>query len=259
MNILERFSLKGKTAIITGGERGIGFAIALGFAQAGADIAIAGVDVMSADSALVKLRAEGVQAIFVKTDCTDEDQVIAMVNEVKNHFGHIDVLCNNVGISKHAPAEEMPLEMWQRVINTNLTTQFLVSREVGKVMLKQGKGSIVNISSMSGLIVNTPIEQCNYNASKAGVIQLTKSLACEWAKRGVRVNTIAPAYIWTPITAHRFENPDDPYVPTWRAMTPMGREGRPDELCGAALYFASDASTYTTGSVLTVDGGYTCW
>lgn len=259
MTILEKFSLKGKTAVVTGGERGIGLAVALGFAQAGADIVIAGLDAASAEEALKKLHAEGAEAVFIKTDCTDEEQVAAMAVQAKARFGHIDVLCNNVGISKHAPAEEMPLEMWQRVITTNLTTQFLVSREIGKIMLEQGKGSIVNISSMSGVIVNTPIEQCNYNASKAGVIQLTKSLACEWAKRGVRVNTVAPAYIRTPITAHRFDNPDDPAVPTWRAMTPMGREGSPEEICGAALYFASDASSYTTGAVLLVDGGYTCW
>lgn len=259
MNVLEKFSLKGKCAIVTGGERGIGLAIALGFAQAGADIAVAGIDEASADAAREVIEAEGVRFLFVKTDCTDEQQVVSMVRQVKAHFGHIDVLCNNVGISKHAPAEDMPYEMWQRVITTNLSTQFLVSREVGKVMLEQGKGSIVNISSMSGLIVNTPIEQCNYNASKAGVIQLTKSLACEWAKRGVRVNTIAPAYIRTPITEHRFIDPNDKAVPIWRSMTPMGREGYPEELSGAALYFASDASSYTTGAVLVVDGGYTAW
>ena len=116
-----------------------------------------------------------------------------------------------------------------------------------------------NEQGAMGLIVNKPLAQCNYNASKAGVIQLTKSMACEWARRGVRVNAIAPGYIRTPITEHRFADPNDPAVPVWREMTPMGREGKPEELAAAALYFASDASSYTTGSVLSVDGGYTAW
>ncbi|MBO5275160.1 MAG: SDR family NAD(P)-dependent oxidoreductase, partial [Clostridia bacterium] len=158
MNILEKFSLKGKCAIVTGGERGIGLAIAQGFAQAGADIVVAGIDESAIEPAQKLIESEGVRYVFIKTDCTDEKQVSEMVEKALDMFGHIDVLCNNVGISKHAPAEKMPLEMWNKVINTNLTTQFIVSREVGKAMLERGYGSIVNISSMSGIIVNTPIE-----------------------------------------------------------------------------------------------------
>jgi NAD(P)-dependent dehydrogenase (short-subunit alcohol dehydrogenase family) len=168
-------------------------------------------------------------------------------------------LCNNAGISKRAEAAEMPLKIWQSVIDINLTSQFIMSREVGNIMLKQGKGVIVNIASMSGLIVNRPLSQCNYNAAKAGVIQLTRSMACEWARRGVRVNAIAPGYIRTPITEHRFADPADTAVPIWRDMTPMGREGLPEEIVGAVLYLASDASSYTTGCILCVDGGYTAW
>ncbi len=259
MKLLEKFSLKGKVSLVTGGERGIGLAIALGFAQAGADIAIAGIDEESSIHAKEVIEAEGVRFLFVKTDVTKEDQVAAMVSKVLETYGTIDVLCNNVGISKRAEAAEMPLEVWQRVIDVNLTSQFLVSRDVGKVMLEKGKGSIINIASMSGLIVNTPLSQCNYNASKAGVIQLTKSLASEWAKRGIRVNAVAPGYVHTPITDHRYSDPNDPAVPIWNAMTPMGRPGQVDEIAGAALYFASDASTFTTGAVLSTDGGYTIW
>jgi NAD(P)-dependent dehydrogenase (short-subunit alcohol dehydrogenase family) len=258
-SILDKFRLDGKNALITGGERGIGFAIAEAFAQAGANIAVAGIDDESAKNAKTEIEKYGRDFLYIHTDVTKEEEVISMACKVREAMGGIDVLCNNAGISKRAEAAEMPLEIWNRVLNINLTGQFLVSREIGGIMLEQGYGSVVNIASMSGAIVNTPLSQCNYNASKAGVIQLTKSMACEWAKRGIRVNAIAPGYIRTPITEHRFIDPGDPAVPIWRNMTPMGREGRPEELCGAALYLASDASTYTTGSVLFVDGGYTAW
>lgn len=259
MNIMEKFSLQGRVGIVTGGERGIGRAIALGLAQAGADIAVIGIDAEAAAEAQKLIEQEGREFLFVKANVTDEKDVVEAVAAIHKKFGHIDVLVNNVGISKHADAEKMPLEIWQRVIDTNLTSQFLVSREVANIMLAQGKGSIINISSMSALIVNKPITQCNYNTAKAGVIQLTKSLAAEWATRGVRVNTIAPGYTRTPITAHRLDDPNDTAVPIWLEMTPMGRVGEPEELVGAAVYFASDASSFTTGAVLSVDGGYTCW
>ena len=230
MSIPASFGLEGKVSIITGGGQGIGFAIAKLFAQAGSDIIVAGRNETTAEGIRKVVVEEGRRFFFIKTDVTNEEQVIAM-----------------------------PLEMWKLVIDTNLTSQFLVSREVGKIMLEQGKGSIVNISSMSGSIVNRPITQCNYNTAKAGVNHLTRSMAVEWATRGVRVNAVAPAYVYTPITAHRIDNPEDPYVPTWNYMNPMGRVGLPEEIAGAALYFACDASSYTTGAILPVDGGYTCW
>lgn len=259
MNIFERMKLTGRVALVTGGERGIGLAICQAFAQAGADIVVAGLDEKAAESAKELIEKEGVKFRFIKADVTKEADVIAAVESVKNIEGHLDVLCNNAGISKRAEAAEMPLEIWQRVLDINLTGQFLFSREAAKIMLEQGKGAIVNVASMSGLIVNKPLSQCNYNTSKAGVIQMTKSMACEWAKRGIRVNAVAPGYIRTPITEHRFIDPNDPAVPIWREMTPMGHEGVPEDIAGAALFLASDAASYITGAVLSIDGGYTCW
>lgn len=259
MNIFERMKLTGRVALVTGGERGIGLAICQAYAQAGAHIVVAGLDEKAAETAKELIEKEGVNFRFIKADVTKEADVIAAVESVKQIEGRLDILCNNAGISKRAEAAEMPLEIWQRVLDINLTGQFLFSREAAKIMLEQGKGAIVNVASMSGLIVNKPLSQCNYNTSKAGVIQMTKSMACEWAKRGIRVNAVAPGYIRTPITEHRFIDPNDSAVPIWREMTPMGHEGVPEDIAGAALFLASDAASYITGAVLSIDGGYTCW
>ncbi|MHB1315917.1 MAG: SDR family NAD(P)-dependent oxidoreductase [Christensenellales bacterium] len=259
MHILDKFKLTDRVSIITGGERGIGRAIAIGLAQAGSHIVIPGLDSENAVEAKELIEKENVKCLVIKMDVTKENEVNAMVDQVMAEFGRIDVLVNNAGIGIGCKAEEMPLDIWQKVVDVNLTGPFLVSKAVGNVMLKQKKGSIIIISSMSGLIVNTPATQCNYNASKAGAIQLTKSLASEWAPHGIRVNTIAPGYMRTALTEHRFKEPNNPAVQKWLAMTPMGRVGTPDELVGLALYFASDASTFTTGAVMPVDGGYTAW
>lgn len=258
MSILDRFSLNGKVSIITGGERGIGFAIAKGFAEAGSKIVIAGMDEASMATATEELRAMGTECLAVKTDVTDEAQIAKMVQTVVDTFGHIDVLVNNAGSGRGNPAEKMPAEDFRWVLDINLTSQFLVSKAVGNVMLEQGKGSIVNIASMYGIIVNNPQPQCNYNTSKAGSIMLTKSLACEWAERGVRVNCISPGYTRTALIQKRFDN-HDPILNEWLRFVPMNRFASPDELVGAALYLASDAASYTTGTMLSVDGGYTCW
>lgn len=259
MSILDKFSLAGKHAIVTGAERGIGLEIAVGFAEAGADVLIAGLQEELFPEALARVKKTGVQCECWKTDISSEESVRAMVAYAKERFGRIDVLVNNAGVNKLAPAEEMPLEIWQRIIGVNLTGTFLVSREVGAVMLAQGGGNIVNIASMSGLVVNPlPQQQCAYNSSKAGVIMLTKCMANEWAERNVRVNAIAPGFMRTPLTRKRLETPNDPAVKKWIGGTPMQRVGTPDELVGAALYLATDASTFTTGVVLSVDGGYTC-
>ena len=253
------FDFEGKNVIITGAERGIGLEIAKGFAKCGANIIVAGIMDEEFPNAEKIIKAENVKCLCVHTDVSCEDSVKALVKKVKEEFGHIDVLVNNAGINKLYPAEEMQLDVWQRIFDVNLTGTFLMCREVGKVMLEQGRGNIVNVASMSGLVVNPlPQTQCAYNSSKAGVIMLTKVLANEWAARGVRVNAVAPGFTRTPLTEKRLSTPNDPAVKKWIGGTPMGRVANPEEMVGLALYYASDISSYTTGAGMAIDGGYTC-
>lgn len=253
------FDFKGKTIVITGAERGIGLALAKGFAKAGGRIVIFGIMDEEFPNAEREIYDAGGECMCIHTDVSSEQSVIDAVRYTKETFGKIDVLVNNAGINRQFPAEEMPLEIWQQIMDVNLTGTFLMCREVGKVMLEQGAGNIVNVASMSGLIVNPlPQTQCAYNSSKAGVIMLTKVLANEWAKRGIRVNAIAPGFTKTPLTAARLSNLEDPAVKKWIGGTPMNRVAEPEEMVGLVLYFASDLSTFTTGTCIPVDGGYTC-
>ena len=254
-----KFDFSGKTVIVTGAERGIGLELARGFARCGANIIIAGIMDEEFPNAERLVKEYGVDCTCIHTDVSDEASVKNLVSLVREKYGRIDILVNNAGINKLAPAEAMPLEVWQRILNVNLTGTFLMCREVGSVMLEQGGGNIVNIASMSGLIVNPlPQQQCAYNSSKAGVIMLTKCLANEWAKRKIRVNAIAPGFTRTPLTKKRLDTPDDPAVKKWIGGTPMGRVAEPEEMVGLALYFASELSSFTTGTCMPVDGGYTC-
>jgi NAD(P)-dependent dehydrogenase (short-subunit alcohol dehydrogenase family) len=257
-NVMEQFSLKGKLAIVTGGGQGLGKSMALGLAQAGADIVIASRRIETALVTKPLIEKEGVKCTVIQGDMRSENEVRAMVDQVLKNYGTIDVLFNNAGTWKGDNAEKVTTEDWREVIDVNLTGPFIVSREVGNVMLKQGKGSIVNISSMSGLIVNTPQNQCAYNASKGGLIMLTKSMAAEWAMRGVRVNAICPGYMRTEMSEDRYQR-KDPAIERWFSMTPMGRSGQTEELMGIAVYLASDASSFVTGAAYLVDGGYTIW
>lgn len=257
-NVNELFSLKGRTAIVTGGGQGLGKSMAIGLAQAGADIVIAARRIETALETQKVIEALGVKCTVIKGDMRVEEDVIRMVNQVVEEYGKIDILFNNAGTWRGDDAEKVTTEDWKEVIDVNLTGPFIVSREVGKVMLKQGKGSIVNVASMSGMIVNTPQNQCAYNASKGGLIMLTKSMAAEWADRGVRVNALCPGYMRTEMSEERYQK-KDPAIERWFSMTPMGRSGVPDELMGIAVYLASDASSFVTGSTYLVDGGYTAW
>ena len=255
MKILERFSLKDKVTIITGGARGLGKAMALSLAQAGSNMVIVDLDLEAAQQTATALAAEGVRTLALQADVTNQAGVDEMVDELMRQFGRIDVLFNNAGIAQWVNAEEMSLNDWKRIMSVNLDSVFIMSRAVGKVMIRQQRGSIVNTSSMSGVIVNTPQSQAAYNVSKAGVIMLTKSLAFEWAKHNIRVNTIAPGYMETEmIEQFRAEHKDK--IDLWTSLTPMNRMGRPDELGGLAVYLASDASSYVTGAVCLIDGGY---
>ncbi len=258
MGIIEKMRLDGKKAFITGGARGIGKSVAIAFAEAGADIAIVDMDIVEAEKTAAELTEKyGIQTIAIKTNVIDPADVAAMADTVIKTFGRLDVAFCNAGICKNIPAEEMTFEQWKQVIDVNLTGVFLTAQAAGKIMLKQGSGSIINTASMSAHIVNVPQPQCAYNASKAGVVQLTKSLAVEWAKCGVRVNSISPGYTGTELTLN---SPAlKPLIEQWNAMAPMGRMARPDELQSICVYLAGDTSTFTTGADFIIDGAFTCF
>ncbi len=258
MGIIERMRLDGKKGFVTGAARGIGKCTATAFAEAGADVAIVDLDIAEAEKTAKELAEKtGRKVIAIKTDCTDPAQVDAMVEQVVKDLGGLDFCHNNAGICINAPAEEMTYEQWLKVININLNGIFLTDVAAGKYMLAHGGGSIINTASMSGHIVNVPQPQCAYNASKAGVILLTKSLAVEWAKKGVRVNCISPGYIGTElILANKGLVP---LIEKWNAMAPMGRLGKPEELESICVYLAGDTSSFTTGSDFVVDGAFTCF
>ena len=242
--------LDGRVAIITGGARGIGYETAKAFQESGAKTVIVDVNAEQGQKAAQELGAE-----FLQADLTKSDQVANLADEVRRKHGRIDVAFNNAGIALHVPAEDCSDADWLKVMNVNLNAVYYCCREFGKVMLQQGNGSIINTASMSGLISNTPQPQSAYNVSKAAVIMLTKSLAAEWAKRGVRVNSVSPGYIATEMT--HLVNPD--WKRDWEALTPMGRMGEMREVAAAVVFLASDASSFFTGSNLVMDGGYTCW
>ena len=246
------FSLEGKVAVVTGAGGGLGLEI-------GRQLKSAGAEVVASDlsGAAGRATAEELGGEFVQTDVTDPDSVRSLMRAVLDAHGRVDVMVNNAGIAHNVPSEEATDEDWRRVVSVNLDGVFWCCREAGKAMLQQGSGSIVNIASMSGMISNYPQPQAAYNASKAGVITLTKSLAGEWAGRGVRVNSVSPGYIRTNMTAGGIANEE--WYKVWLDMTPMGRVADPTEIAPAALFLASDASSFTTGTNLVVDGGYTSW
>jgi NAD(P)-dependent dehydrogenase (short-subunit alcohol dehydrogenase family) len=257
MGIIEKLRLDDKKTLVTGGARGIGYTIALALAEAGADVAIVDTDEETAKkSAEAIAAATGRKTLALKTDVTQKAGVDAMITDMLKAFGRIDAAFCNAGICMNIPAEEMSLEDWNKVITINLTGVFLTAQAAGKVMIRQGGGSIINTASMSAHIVNVPQPQCSYNASKAGVIQLTKSLAVEWALKKVRVNSISPGYIGTDLIQN---SPAlRPLIEQWNAMAPLKRLGRPDELQAIAVYLAGDSSAFTTGSDFVIDGAFTC-
>jgi NAD(P)-dependent dehydrogenase (short-subunit alcohol dehydrogenase family) len=251
------FDLSGRVAVVTGGGRGIGLAISETLAQAGAAVAIAELNAEAGERAAAALRAAGRPALAIQTDVRDPQRVEKMVEQVVQRFDRIDILVNNAGIARNTPAETTSNEEWRDILDVNLNGVFWCCRAVGSRMLERGSGAIVNIASMSGSIVNKPQPQAAYNTSKAAIVMLTRSLAAEWAARGVRVNSVSPGYIDTEM------NRRGPITPAWRStwleMTPMGRLGQPVEIARAVWFLASDASAFATGTDLIVDGGYTAW
>ena len=258
MAYLEKFDLTGRVAVVTGAGRGIGLATTEALCEAGAHVVMSDLDAGRVGEAAAKLKAGGCRVEAAQLDVTDPAAVERLHGDILQAHGRIDILINNAGIAlSNTPAETMTDERWLKVLDVNLNGLFWCSRTFGRTMLEAGRGTIVNVGSMSGFIVNKPQEQAHYNASKAGVHHLTRSLAAEWASRGVRVNAVAPTYIDTELVAAVRE--DAATWDAWIGGTPMGRLGRTDEVASAILFLASDASSLMTGSIVLVDGGYVCW
>ena len=251
MDVRKLFELEGKAAAVTGGARGIGRACADGLQAMGARVAL--IDVLE-DEVRHSAREMGGGAVPVVCDVTHGAGVAEAFAMIEAELGRLDVLVNSAGICIWAKGEEMSEDEWDQVLGVNLKGTFLCCQAEGRVMLRQGSGSIINIASMSGSIVNRPQAQVAYNSSKAGVIQLTRSLAAEWARHEVRVNSISPGYTLSELTKQFPEHFDG-----WMPHIPMGRMATPEELVGAVIYLASEASSYTTGHDLVIDGGYSVW
>lgn len=249
------FDLTGKTALVTGGARGLGFAMARALGARGAKVVLFDLELGAAEVAANALRDARIETLAIAGDVTKPEDSVRAVQRAVDAWGSLDICVNNAGISGNAAAIDVTPEFWHRMIDVNLTGVFFTAQAAARRMIAQKSGSIVNVASMSGLIVNVPQLQSVYNISKAGVIMATKSLASEWAEFGIRVNAIAPGYMRTGMTARYFDADDDASR-LWLAATPMRRPGEPDELGGAVVYLASNASSFTTGAVLVIDGGY---
>ena len=255
MGSLERFSLAGKVAVVTGGTRGLGAGFAAALGDAGASVVLVGRDEAAAQTVLESLRGNDIRAEFIAADVTVPADVERVLAATLDLFGQVDVLVNNAGACVHAPALEVTPEDWRAVMDVNLDAVWTCSQVFGRHFVAQTSGTIVNIGSMSGFIVNRPQWQPAYNASKAAVHHLTRSLAAEWAPYGVRVNALAPGYIKTDMSPV-----DDPaFRRHWIEDAPMQRYGTVEELAPAVVFLASDASSFVTGSVLVADGGYTAF
>ncbi|WP_278388018.1 SDR family oxidoreductase [Pseudomonas oryzihabitans] len=251
------FDLGGQTAFVTGAGSGIGQAIAVGLAEAGANVACFDLP-GSRDLAgtVAQIQAHGRRALALEGSVTSAADLEAAVARTEAELGPLSLAVNSAGIANAQPAEELELERWQRMLDINLTGVMLSCQAQARVMLPRGKGAIVNIASMSGSIVNRGLLQAHYNTSKAGVIHLTKSLAMEWAERGIRVNCISPGYTATPMNT-RPEVADQ--VKIFEQTTPLGRMAEVEEMVGPAIFLCSPAASFCTGVDLIVDGGFVCW
>jgi NAD(P)-dependent dehydrogenase (short-subunit alcohol dehydrogenase family) len=259
MGVFKRFRLDGKRALITGGSRGLGKAMATALAEAGANLILVGRDHAGLAAAAAELSEFGREIDLHVADISSPAEAERMCDAVLPRFAPIDILINNVGGRRISiPTEQLPLEDWQRIIDLNLTSAFICCKRIGGEMVKRRSGSIINIASISGMIVNRGIHGRAYETAKAALVAFTKTLAVDWAAHGVRVNAIAPGGFLTEPNRRWFrEKPELKDI--FESMIPMGRLGEPDEIGPLSVYLASDASSYMTGSVVVIDGGYTLW
>lgn len=248
------FDFKDKVAIVTGGSRGLGKAMAMGLAEAGANIVIADILEQESLNTVEEIKKLGVSAISVKIDVSNKEDVNNLVQKTLENFGKIDILVNNAGFLRTCPPEEIDEKTWDLVINVNLKGQFLCAQAVGKEMIKKKCGKIINIASIAGKSAFS--QALCYNISKAGIIMLTKSLAFDWGKHNIQVNAIAPGVFKTPMTEEMLES--EAMQQIIKNSVPLQRYAEPNELVTTVLYLASDASNYITGETITVDGGWTC-
>lgn len=251
MKTLSLFDLSGKTALVTGSSRGLGYAFAEGLADAGARVVLNGVNEERLNEAAVALRAKGHEVMTSAFDITDEVAIVAAFAEFDDSGMEIDILINNAGIQFRKPMLELETSDWQRVIDTNLTSAFVIGREAARRMATRGRGKIINIGSLTSERARATVAP--YTVAKGGIKMLTKAMAAEWGELGIQANAIGPGYMITDMNQALIENPEfDAWV---KARTPMRRWGKPAELAGTAIYLASDASNYVSGQIIYADGG----
>jgi NAD(P)-dependent dehydrogenase (short-subunit alcohol dehydrogenase family) len=253
MSVIDIFDISGRKALVTGAARGIGKVLALTLAEAGCDVSLVGLHIEGLEEVAAELHRIGVKALAYQVDVSKKDEVDRAFSKTAKEFGRLDICVNNAGVSFQMPVEDMPEEEWDNIIDTNMKGVFLCSQAAARIMIPQRSGCIINLASISGHAVNVPQKQAVYNSSKAGVAMLTKSMALEWAEYGIRVNALSPGYMKTEMTLSTMSH----LFPEWEAITPLGRLGEPEELRGALLFLASDASSYMIGHDLIIDGGYT--
>jgi NAD(P)-dependent dehydrogenase (short-subunit alcohol dehydrogenase family) len=250
------FDLSGKVALVVGGHGGIGKAIAIGLADAGADVIVASRNIEALEDVAGEIKAKGKKSMAVAVDIVNEKAVNDMVNKVVEAFGRIDILVNAAGLAIRKPADTFPIDEWQTVMDINTRGTFLCCQAAGRVMLKQKSGRIINVSSVRGRY-GLPANYAAYCASKGAVDTLTRTLACEWAKSNVLVNAIAPTVVETDLTKSALADPA--YAKQMKDRIPMGKWAMPEDIVGSVIFFASEASSFVTGQILYIDGGVTTW